>query len=105
MSVTLNNIKLAIEGGAAVGAGPFGPWPYFSQDEIGAATKVLQSGRVNYWTGSEGKNFETEFAASVGCAHAIAVANGTAALEMALYALEIGPGDEVIVPSRTFIAS
>jgi dTDP-4-amino-4,6-dideoxygalactose transaminase len=60
---------------------------------------------MNYWTGEEGRNFEREFAASTGCTHAIAVCNGTVALEIALHALGIGPGDEVIVPSRTFIAS
>jgi dTDP-4-amino-4,6-dideoxygalactose transaminase len=66
---------------------------------------VLRSGRVNYWTGTEVKNFEAEYAAHCGCRYAIALANGTLALELALYALNIGPGDEVIVPSRTFIAS
>jgi dTDP-4-amino-4,6-dideoxygalactose transaminase len=66
---------------------------------------VLRSGKLNYWTGDEGRKFETEFAAFAGCEHAIAVANGTVALELALYALGIGTDDEVIVPSRTFIAS
>ena len=66
---------------------------------------MLRSGRVNYWTGEEGRLFEKEFAAFTNCRYAIAVANGTLALELALYALNIGPGDEVIVPSRTFIAS
>lgn len=96
---------LAIEGGPAVRERPFAPWPTFSDQEISAATRVLKSGRVNYWTGDEGKHFETEFAAFVGCKHAIALANGTLALELALEALGIGPGDEVIVTSRTFIAS
>src|SRR5664279_1579385 len=81
------------------------PWPYFSEDEIEAATEVLRSGRVNYWTGEEGRQFESEFAAFVGCRHAIAVSNGTVALEAALRALGVGPGDEVITTSRTFIAS
>ncbi|MBC8072503.1 MAG: DegT/DnrJ/EryC1/StrS family aminotransferase, partial [Deltaproteobacteria bacterium] len=63
------------------------------------------SGRVNYWTGDEGRAFERDFAAYHGVEHAIAVANGTLALELALLALDIGPGDEVIVPARTFIAS
>jgi hypothetical protein len=66
---------------------------------------VLQSGKVNYWTGEEGRQFEREFAASVGCRYAVALANGTLALEAALHALGIGPGDEVITTSRTFIAS
>jgi sugar O-acyltransferase (sialic acid O-acetyltransferase NeuD family) len=83
----------------------FAPWPSFAEDEIEAAMAVLRSGRVNYWTGDEGRLFEREFAEYTGCRHAVAVANGTLALELALYALGIGPGDEVIVPSRTFIAS
>lgn len=84
---------------------PFAPWPHFSQPEIDAAAAVLYSGKVNYWTGQEGRQFESEFAAFTGCSHAIALANGTVALELALYALGIGPGDEVITTSRTFIAS
>jgi hypothetical protein len=83
----------------------FAPWPHFAPDEVEAATRVLQSGKVNYWTGEEGRQFEKEFAAFVGCEHAIALANGTVALETALKALGVGPGDEVITTSRTFIAS
>ena len=84
---------------------PFPTWPHFDEELIAAAESVLRSGRVNYWTGQEGVQFEREFAEFTGCAHALAVANGTVALEVALRALGIGPGDEVIVPSRTFIAS
>jgi dTDP-4-amino-4,6-dideoxygalactose transaminase len=80
-------------------------WPNYAADEIAAVTKVLQSGRVNYWTGNEGKLFEQEFANFIGCPYAVALANGTVALELALRALAIGPGDDVIVPCRTFIAS
>jgi dTDP-4-amino-4,6-dideoxygalactose transaminase len=83
----------------------FGKWPYFSQSAIDAAVRVLQSGNVNYWTGDEGRLFESEFAEFTGCKHAIAVANGTVALECALKALGVGPGDEVVTTSRTFIAS
>lgn len=83
----------------------FASWPYFARDEINAVAAVLKSGKVNYWTGEEGRFFEKEFADFIGCNYAIAVANGTVALELALYALGIRPGDEVIVPSRTFIAS
>lgn len=83
----------------------FAPWPVFSEDEVQAAARVLASGKVNYWTGEEGRQFEREFATSVGVVHAVAVANGSVALELALYALGIGPNDEVIVPSRSFIAS
>jgi dTDP-4-amino-4,6-dideoxygalactose transaminase len=84
---------------------PFAPWPYFEADEIEAATAVLRSGKVNYWTGEEGRLFEAEFARSVGAQYAVCVANGTVALELALQALGIGRGDEVITSSRTFIAS
>jgi dTDP-4-amino-4,6-dideoxygalactose transaminase len=96
---------LAIEGGPPLRRHPFAQWPSFSNEEIAAAARVLESGRVNYWTGDEGRQFEAEFAAFAGCKHAIALANGTVALELALEGLGIGPGHEVIVPSRTFIAS
>ena len=96
---------LAIDGGPRVRQEPFAPWPVFAPDEIDAATRVLASGRVNYWTGGECAAFEQEFAAAIGVKYAIALANGTVALELALKALGIGPGDEVIVPSRTFIAT
>lgn len=84
---------------------PFAPWPFFQQDEIDAATRVLKSGKVNYWTGDEGRKFEQEFASFAGNDYAVALANGTVALELALYALGLEPGDEVITTSRTFIAS
>ena len=96
---------LAIEGGPSLRERPFAPWPSFSEEEIAAATRVLSSGKVNYWTGDEGRKFEAEFASFAGCKYAIALANGTVALELALEALGIGAGDEVIVTSRTFIAS
>ena len=80
-------------------------WPYFSEDEISAATKVLQSGKVNYWTGKECKKFETEFAQYIGSQHAISLMNGTVSLELALRACGIKSGDEVITTPRTFIAS
>ncbi len=83
----------------------FSPWPSFSEEEVEAAARVLRSGRVNYWTGGEAKAFEQEFADWCGARHAIALANGTLALELALRALRIGPGDEVVVPSRTFVAT
>lgn len=82
-----------------------GQWPYFDDEQIQAAVRVLQSGQVNYWTGSEVQLFEKEFASHVGVDHAVAVANGTVALELALLSLGICEGDEVIVPSRTFIAT
>jgi len=96
---------LAIDGEKPLRVSPFPKWPYFGEDEIKTVNNVLRLGKVNYWTGDEGRQFEKEFAAFCGCRYAVAVANGTVALELALYALEIGPGDEVIVPCRTFIAS
>jgi len=97
--------QLAIEGGRPLRVRPFAGWPHFEQDEVEAATRVLHSGKVNYWTGDEGRQFEKEFAAQSDCKYGVAVVNGTVALELALHALGIGSGDEVIVPSRTFIAS
>lgn len=97
--------RSAIDGDLPVRITPFAPWPFFDVDEIAAATAALASGKVNYWTGTEGREFEREFAAFTGCDYAIALANGTLALEVALHALGIGAGDEVIVTSRTFIAS
>jgi dTDP-4-amino-4,6-dideoxygalactose transaminase len=84
---------------------PIAPWPSFSDEEADRVRDILLSNRVNYWTGDEGRNFETEFARWCDSPRAIALANGTLALDLALKALEIGPGDEVIVTPRTFIAS
>jgi dTDP-4-amino-4,6-dideoxygalactose transaminase len=80
-------------------------WPVHAADEIAAVTAVLASGRVNYWTGDITRAFEQEYAAYCGVGFGLAVANGTLALELALCGLGIGPGDEVIVPARTFIAT
>jgi len=83
----------------------FSPWPSFSEEERAAVDRVLSSNRVNYWTGDECREFEREFAHWCGSGRAIALANGTLALDLALKGLGIGPGDEVIVTPRTFIAS
>ena len=80
-------------------------WPVIEQDEIDKAAEVLASGKINYWTGQEGRLFEKEWAEKIGTKYAIALTNGTVALELALVAADIGDGDEVIVTSRTFIAS
>lgn len=80
-------------------------WPIFESDEIQAVTDVLSSGKVNYWTGTVCREFEKEYASYLGVNHAIALHNGTLALELALYAFGIGEGDEVITTTRTFIAS
>ena len=84
---------------------PFSAWPHFTSEEADAVRHVLLSNKVNYWTGHECRAFETEFAAWTGTKHAVALANGTLALDAALKALGIGPGDEVVVTPRTFIAS
>ena len=83
----------------------FPVWPYYAEDEIEAVHDVLRSGHVNYWTGGQGRDFGREYADYVGVGFGIALANGTVALELALRALNIGPGDEVIVTSRSFVAS
>lgn len=84
---------------------PFSPWPSFTHEEANAARKVLLSNRVNYWTGHECRAFEQEFGGWVDAEYAIALANGTVALELALKVLGIAPGDEVVVTPRTFLAS
>lgn len=84
---------------------PFSPWPSFTQEEADAVSRVLLSNKVNYWTGNECREFEKEFAVWVGCEYAIALGNGTLALDVALKALGVGEGDEVITTSRTFLAS
>ena len=83
----------------------FSPWPSYTLEEAEAVKKVLISNEVNYWTGSQCSKFESEFAKWAGSNYAIAMANGTVALEAAFKALGIGSGDEVIVTSRTFFAS
>ena len=83
----------------------FSPWPSFTPEEADAVHRVVMSNKVNYWTGTETREFEKEFAAWCGTAHAVALSNGTLALDVALKALGIGPGDEVVVTPRTFIAS
>jgi dTDP-4-amino-4,6-dideoxygalactose transaminase len=84
---------------------PFSPWPSFTLEEADAVHRVVLSNKVNYWTGTETRAFEKEFATWCDTSHALALANGTLALDVALKALGIGPGDEVIVTPRTFIAS
>ncbi|GAB4249962.1 MAG: DegT/DnrJ/EryC1/StrS aminotransferase family protein [Thermoleophilia bacterium] len=80
-------------------------WPRYEPDELKAVEAVLRSGRVNYWTGDEGRRFESEYAEHCRVRYAVALANGTLALEAALTASGLEPGDEVIVTPRTFIAS
>ena len=83
----------------------FPTWPCFTEEEASAVSDVILSNKVNYWTGQECREFEKEFAAWCGTEYAVSLANGTVALDVALKALNIGLNDEVIVTSRTFLAS
>ncbi len=102
---TLRSGRLAIDGGEAAVRDKLPHWPSFDESAIKAVEKVLRSGKVNYWTGRTGMEFEKRFAEWQGSKFAISTTNGTSALHVALTVLGIGPGDEVIVPSYTFIAS
>ncbi|RJG09222.1 DegT/DnrJ/EryC1/StrS aminotransferase family protein [Pseudomonas cavernicola] len=84
---------------------PFSPWPSITEEEADAVRDVILSNKVNYWTGQECREFEKEFAAWAGTGYAIALTNGTVALDVALKVLGIGAGDEVVVTPRTFLAS
>ncbi|WP_318447862.1 DegT/DnrJ/EryC1/StrS family aminotransferase [Photobacterium leiognathi] len=84
---------------------PFSPWPSFTEQEAEAISRTLLSNKVNYWTGNECREFEKEFAAWAECEYAVALSNGTLALDVSLKAMNIGAGDDVIVTSRTFLAS
>ena len=97
--------KLAIHGGPKAVTNSLTGWPNLDDKAIKAVEEVLRSGKVNYWTGPKGMQFEERFAEWQGSKYAISVATGTAALHVSLAAMGIGPGDEVIVPSYTFIAS
>lgn len=83
----------------------FSSWPSFTEFEANKAKDILLSNKVNYWTGTECHSFEKEFAKYTDCSFAVAVSNGTLALDLAFAALDIKNGDEVIVTSRTFLAS
>ncbi len=96
---------LAINGGPKSVTGPLPHWPAFDDATIAAVSEPLKTGKVNYWTGPKGMEFEKKFASWQGSKYAISTTNGTSALHTALAGLGIGPGDEVIVPSYTFIAS
>lgn len=97
--------KLAIESGKPVNSKPFPMWPSFQDSTIQKAMQPLKSGKVNYWTGEAGVRFEKEWAKWNGVKYAISTSNGTSALHTAVASLGIGPGDEVICPSYSFIAS
>jgi dTDP-4-amino-4,6-dideoxygalactose transaminase len=106
MSVAASNpATLAIDGGPRAVTNQLVGWPQFDERAIRAVEAVLRSGKVNYWTGPHGMEFERRFAQWQGSRYAVSAATGTAALHVCLAALGIGPGDEVIVPSYTFIAT
>ena len=83
----------------------FSSWPSFTQHEADTVRDIVLSNKVNYWTGTECREFEKEFAEYTDCSHAIALSNGTVALDLAFHGLGVQPGDEIIVTSRTFLAS
>ncbi|HVO39527.1 MAG TPA: DegT/DnrJ/EryC1/StrS family aminotransferase [Spirochaetia bacterium] len=97
--------ELALFGGPKTARDPFPPWPLFSQKTIADAVEPLRTGRVGYWSGPRGREFETRWAQWIGARRAVTCASGTAALHIALLSLGVGPGDEVIVPSHTFAST
>lgn len=97
--------ELALYGGAKTAAEPFPPWPQFADRTLTDVLEPLRSGRVGYWAGTRGREFEQRWASWAGAAHAVSCSSGTAALHLALTGMGIGPGDEVIVPSHTFIST
>lgn len=99
------NGELAIDGGTPIRTEPLPSWPAPGDEECAAVDAVLRSGDINYWTGDRGREFERRYARATQTKGAIAVANGTLALELALRAFGVGAGDEVVVPARSFIAS
>jgi perosamine synthetase len=100
-----NNEKLAIDGGTPVRSDPFPQYPNYGEEEIEAAVKVLRSGKFSRLSGEEVLNFEKEFAQRFGMKHAVAISSGTAALHTAISMLGIGPGDEVIHTTHSFIGT
>ncbi|BDA82970.1 aminotransferase [Aureimonas sp. SA4125] len=80
-------------------------WPIYDEEQISDVVDILRSSQVNAWTGDYVARFEDAYARHLGRRHAVALANGSVALDLALKVLGIGAGDEVIVTSRSFIAS
>ena len=101
----MRDLRSSIKEGTVADTNRVSPWPSFTLEEAEAVRRVLLSNRVNYWTGTECRGFEAEFASWVGVPYAVSLTNGTVALDVALKCLGIGPGDEVVVSPRTFIAS
>ena len=80
-------------------------WPIYTKEETAKVIKVLKSNKVNYWTGIEGKKFEKEFSNFFKIKYTCAIANASLGLECALKALNVKNGDEVIVPSKSYVSS
>jgi len=97
--------KLAIQGGAPVRSKPFPNWPVFDERELDALRRVLYSGQWGCTSGSEVHEFEEQFAAFCGAQYGLCMTSGTSALETALWAVGVEPGDEVIVPACTYMAT
>ena len=97
--------KLAIDGGKPVRTAPFPAWPVYDEQEIKALTEVVKSGKWGALAGDKVKQFEQEFASFQQARYSLCVVNGTAALEVSMRALGIGPGDEVITTPYTFVAT
>jgi dTDP-4-amino-4,6-dideoxygalactose transaminase len=104
-AVAATNVRLAVDGGVPIRVTPPPSWPKFASDEIAAVVETLRSGNVNQWRGHNVSLFEQAFADLHEMPFALAVATGSLALEAILRAYGIGPGDEVIVTPRSFIAS
>ena len=96
---------LALFGGDPVCTAPFPAWPDYDATSADAVAQVVTSGRLNYWTGTCGMDLERRFVEDLGARHALVTTNGTIALELALRALGVGAGDDVVVPARSFFAT
>jgi dTDP-4-amino-4,6-dideoxygalactose transaminase len=97
--------ELALHGGEKTAKEPFPPWPLFAERTLTDVLEPLRTGRVASWSGTKCAEFEERWKAWAGAPHAVACSSGTAALHMALLALGIQPGDEVLVPSHTFVST
>ena len=80
-------------------------YPYFNQSAINKVSKILKSGKVNYWTGQECNRFEKEFSKYIGKKYSVTVSNGSVALELAIKSLNLKKNDQIIVSPRSFIIS
>ncbi len=97
--------KEIVMNGAGIEEIGFPMWPQFAPETLTDIQEPIANGKVNYWTGKKGMEFEEQFREWAGATMAVSCTNGTAALHIGISALGIGPGDEVIVPSYSFIAS